>query len=275
MQQRPYKLLCRMGCYRYQDVPAVPTEGLLCLLWDVPEPRQKRVIRSLQERSLVEFEDGEYWLHPVIRADAISRLKTTLDWKTANYQAANFWTHSVKTTDSLEDALKAFEAYHHYVEINDFDLACEALIKERKNTWFTRLEEGETTAWSFYRLGLYQKSISAINQLRSNINSGYPLSKLNSLLGVMYWASGQPYLAIQYHEQSKEKILDFRAFNDLELSHKYKIMEVNYLINLGLCKIDLWELKESIDFFQKAISFSLSEKLNYYAGSSEVLVNMV
>jgi hypothetical protein len=44
-----YKLLCHMGCYRYQDVPTVPIEGLFCLLWNVPENRHRRVVKSLQD----------------------------------------------------------------------------------------------------------------------------------------------------------------------------------------------------------------------------------
>ena len=63
-----YRLLYRLGCYRYQDVPRVPTEGLLCLLWDMPEAQRRQVIKSLRSRSLVECFKGEYWLHPVIRA---------------------------------------------------------------------------------------------------------------------------------------------------------------------------------------------------------------
>jgi hypothetical protein len=61
-----YRLLYRLGCYRYQDVPRAPIEGLFCLLWDVPESQRRRVITSLRDRSLVEFCNGEYWLHPVI-----------------------------------------------------------------------------------------------------------------------------------------------------------------------------------------------------------------
>ncbi|MGK7880153.1 MAG: hypothetical protein AB4060_08635 [Crocosphaera sp.] len=83
-----YQLLCRLGCYRYQDVPTVPTEGLLCLLWNVAYRRRKRVIESLKSRGLVEHKDGEYWLHPVIKQEAIDRIKKTEDWETANRQAA-------------------------------------------------------------------------------------------------------------------------------------------------------------------------------------------
>ena len=75
-----YKLLCRLGVYRYQEFPQVPSVALACLLWDVAEERRKRVINSLQNRFLVESQKGgfwkvEYWLHPVIRAEAIARLK--------------------------------------------------------------------------------------------------------------------------------------------------------------------------------------------------------
>ena len=47
LNSEAYQLLYRLGCYRYQDVPTVPTEGLLCLLWDVPEGQRRRVIESL------------------------------------------------------------------------------------------------------------------------------------------------------------------------------------------------------------------------------------
>lgn len=47
-----YRLLCRLGCYRYQDIPSVPIEGFSCLLWDVPEQQRRRVIKALQDLSL-------------------------------------------------------------------------------------------------------------------------------------------------------------------------------------------------------------------------------
>jgi hypothetical protein len=86
------------GCYRYQDVLTVPEEGLFCLLWDVPEAQRRRVVKSLRDRSLVEFRNGEYWLHPVIRAEAIARLRASEDWDTVNHKAAEFWTESIKNS---------------------------------------------------------------------------------------------------------------------------------------------------------------------------------
>ena len=62
-QPDAYKLLCRMGCYRYQDVKTVPFEGLICLLWDIPESRQVGVVDYLSKTSMIEVK-SEYYLHP-------------------------------------------------------------------------------------------------------------------------------------------------------------------------------------------------------------------
>jgi transcriptional regulator with XRE-family HTH domain len=86
-----YRLLYRLGCYRYQTFPSVSIEGLLCLLWDVPESQQWRVVKSLQDRSLVECENREYWLHPMICSEAIKRLKQTFEWRETHEKAASFW----------------------------------------------------------------------------------------------------------------------------------------------------------------------------------------
>jgi tetratricopeptide (TPR) repeat protein/DNA-binding Xre family transcriptional regulator len=124
-----YKLLCRMGCYRYQDVPTVPEEGLFCLLWGVPEAQHRRVVKSLRDRSLVEFKNGEYWLHPVIRAEAIARLRASEDWETANCKAADFWNSSIKTITTPQEGLKKLEAYYQYKNIEAWEDAAKSFIE--------------------------------------------------------------------------------------------------------------------------------------------------
>ncbi|MGA9380198.1 MAG: ATP-binding protein, partial [Phormidium sp.] len=173
-----YKLLCRLGCYRYQDVPRVPKNGLCCLLWDVPDSQRNRVINSLKDTSLVECCNQEYWLHPVIRTEAIKRLRESEDWETANRKAAEFWTESVKTVETVEDALKALEAYYHYVEINDFDMAAGAIIRERDRIH----EKNISLCGSFYSLGLVQQIIIAINQILDNIKNQYYIRRLKNIL---------------------------------------------------------------------------------------------
>jgi hypothetical protein len=73
--RQAYDLLCRLGFYPERDVPSVPNAWLRCLLWDVPEKRRQRVIDDLCDRSLVKVSDEGYYLHPVIRAEAVDRFK--------------------------------------------------------------------------------------------------------------------------------------------------------------------------------------------------------
>ena len=93
-----------MGCYRYQDVKTVPFEGLICLLWDVPESRQVCVVDYLSKTSLIEVKD-EYYLHPAVRDAAKSRLlDNENDWRNTNQKIAEFWTETVKNVETVDDA---------------------------------------------------------------------------------------------------------------------------------------------------------------------------
>jgi tetratricopeptide (TPR) repeat protein len=248
LSSEAYQLLCRLGCYRYQDVPTVPTEGLLCLLWDVPEGQRRRVIESLRNRSLVEF-NGGYWLHPVIRAEAIARLRASENWEEANRKAADFWTESVKTVETLEDALMAFEAYYHCVDINDFEQAGSVIVRRRDTSW----KNGEPLGVGFYRLGLLQPMINSINSIISQVKNDYILSELYNYLGDLYWLTGGINPAIECHNlslQAAERTL--LSINLSPLIYVYaKRLKTAFLVNTGLCRIDLWELEEALMLFKK------------------------
>lgn len=249
LNSEAYRLLYRLGCYRYQDVPTVPTEGLLCLLWDVPEGQRRRVIESLRNRSLVEFNNGEYWLHPMIRAEAIARLRASEDWEEANRKAAEFWTDSVKTVETIEDALRAFEAYYHCVQINDFEQAGYVIYRRRDTSW----RNEESLGMSFYRLGLLQPMIYSINSIISKIKNDHILTILYNILGYLYGLTGGIKAAIDFHN------LSFKAAERTLLSinlspsiyFEAKRWKTGSLINIGLCQIDLSELEEAVNIFQK------------------------
>lgn len=104
----------------------------------------------------MECDQGEYWLHPVIRKEAISttgyayaRLRPSDEWEIANHKAAEFWTTSVKQIETFKDALQALEAYYHYIEIQEFELAGRVILKSRNNQWQQFLPLGST----LYRMG--------------------------------------------------------------------------------------------------------------------------
>ncbi|GDZ93894.1 TPR repeat-containing protein [Planktothrix agardhii CCAP 1459/11A] len=258
-----FKLLCRLGCYRYQDVPTVPDNGLLCLLWDVPEGEQRRVIESLKNRSLVEFNKGEFFLHPMVREEAIARLRKSEDWETANIKAAEFWTESVESVETIKDGLTALESYYHYVEINDFNLAGSILAKERDNKW----EKGESLGKSFYIFGLLQQTASLINKVKDKLENSYVKAKLYNILGDIQWLRGYIYQAINHHKECKsiaEKIktiyIDCEQSKELDF-YLYRLyrLSVASLLNQGLCYLDIGDLGQSYLLFEETI-FTLSNK---------------
>ncbi len=245
-----YKLLCRLGCYRYQDVSTVPSEGLLCLLWDVAEGEQRRVIELLRNRSLVEFRNGEYWLHPVIRAEALNRLRQTEDWEITHRKVAEFWTESIKTIRTVENAIKALEACFHYIEVEDFKQAGAVLVQERSNNWVAsdNLSSSlkSSLIGSFFRLGLLQKISTVLTLVVPNIGSNSILCKLYNKWGEYYWRLGSLIKAIEQYKKSRE----------IAFEQGYKYLEIDSLYNIGRCQVELWELEEAIKVFEEVIQVS-------------------
>ncbi|MBE9122892.1 tetratricopeptide repeat protein [Tychonema sp. LEGE 07199] len=252
LDSEAYQLLCRLGCYRYLDVPTVPTEGLLCLLWDIPEAGRRQIIKSLLHRSLVESQKGEYWLHPAIREEAVDRLSPE-DWDTANRKAAEFWTESAEIVETVEDALKAFEAYYHYVAISCFEQAASIILK-KINIQFSKDYQ---LGLALYKLGFLQSIVSATTRIVNNVNSDYYLSGLYSILGVGYRLLGDINQAIECHQISEiksTKCLQNLAKSSDEENGKQANLEfwkVNAAINIGFCKIELWELDAAMEIFVK------------------------
>jgi tetratricopeptide (TPR) repeat protein len=244
-----YRLLCRLGCYRYQEMTHVNSPGLQCLLWDVPEQQTRRVIKSLVDRSLVEHRKGKYWLHPVICTEAIARLGQNGEWQIANRKAAEFWTESVTKVEVAQDALMALEAYYHYIEIGDFEQAANVIINDKQNKWDKSLALGVL----FNRFGLLETLISVITPLIKNIKSDYHLSKLYNMLGRAYHQTGNVKLAIECHQNSRN------------MAEKYDVLQekISSGFNLGLCYIDLWETEAANNTFTSVKQLSETDR-NYF-----------
>jgi tetratricopeptide (TPR) repeat protein len=263
-----YRLLCRLGCYRYQDVPRVPIDGLVCLLWDVPELQRRRVVNSLRARSLVECRQGEYWLHPVILTEANARLRLSGEWETANRQAADFWTNSVNTVQGTKDALTALEAYYHYVVIEDFEQAADVIIRQRNNKWGTH----ESLGRSFYKRGLLKPMTAAITEILNKVNPGYRLAKLYHTLGAICWLKGDIHQAVDYCKQSREIALtclqSMRKEDAHESFKKLQLIVINSLLTIGICQIGCWELEEAVTTLRQVVQ--LCHELDYekYAPSA-------
>jgi tetratricopeptide (TPR) repeat protein len=271
-----YRLLCRLGCYRYQDVSTIPSSGLFALLWDVPINQHRQIITSLKNRSLVECFKGEYWLHPVIRAEAIERLRSSEDWLIANQKAAEFWTGKISKIASFKDALQALEAYYHYLEIHEFELAGKVILKSRNNQWRQFLPLGST----LYRMGLIQPVLTAITQVIDNIQNDQNLIELYNILGDLYWITGKIHTAIACQE--KTIVLAKQSLKSLipqpENKHKVyylRMLEVDSLLSIGLYKIDLWELEASANLFKQVIYLTQNTDHHSWAEKASVCLALV
>ena len=258
-----YRLLCRLGCYRYQDITSVPIEGVLCLLWDVPEQKRRGVIKALQDLSLIEAKKGQYWLHPVIRDEAISRLRlVSEEWELVNRKAAEFWTQKVEIVKDITDALTALEAYYHYVEISDFEQAGDVILQGRGNKWGTGLPLGSC----LYQLGLLQKILSVIKRIIDDVKSPKRLIKLYIILGYTYRIIGCVREAIECYKKSGE-ILD-------ELDEK--LSKISILFNTGLCKLELWEIEAAEDSFNAVCNLAKqNSNLDDYMAYSQCCLALI
>ncbi len=252
-----YNLLCRLGGYRYQDIPAIGKSGVLALLWDVDILKHNQVIESLINRSLVEFNQGKYCLHPAIRAEAIRRLKISQTWETLNHKIADFFTNSVTKILTIQDAITALEAYYHYWEIGYFREAAQIILKSRDNQWGQFLPLGSV----LYRLGLIQPVLVAIERIIDQINTPQYLAELYNILGDLYWIIGKINQAINCQEKTitlaraELKKVEINPINKHFLYY-LKMLEVDSILSIGLYKIDLWELELAAVAFQQVIDLT-------------------
>lgn len=254
-----YKLLYRMGCYRYQDVPKVPEEGLICLLWDVSKDQQKRVIKELRDRSLIEFQDRSYWLHPTIRSEAITRLRKTDDWVLANENTAIFFETFVSRIEHIKDALFVFEAFYQYWNINNTQKAINVLFTKTKN----RGESEISLGIFFYRMSLFQQLSFAISKILDTHEEDINPFKLNGLyhwMGNINWGKGNIHYALEYQEKAKSALERCKNCHIEDYNFSVESRFVLYLFNVGLYKIYLWELGSAIYQFEEAIAFSIKNK---------------
>lgn len=275
LDSQAYLLLCRLGCYRYQDIPTIPQAGLLALLWDIPTVYKTRIIESLRNRSLVEFVRGNYWLHPVIKAEALSRLSSEELQKT-HQTIAHFYTESIVAISSIQDGLAALEAYYHYFAIADFLAAGKVILLSRSNQWGQHLTLGTT----LYRLGLSQPLLKAITQIIDHITEPKISSELNNILGDLYWISGKIKKAIYAQESTIQIVSSYLNISnnkpDVQQDNYYwKMLQVDSLLSIGLYHIDLWELETAEQQFKEVITLANNTKHHSWSEKAAICLALV
>ncbi len=189
------------------------------------------------------------------------------DWEIAHRQAADYWTNSVETINHTADALKALQAYHHYVAIDDFEGAADVIIKPRINQWGTQ----QSLARSLYKRGLLEQLARAITCILNKLHPSYRSAKLYRILGKISFLSGNLNLAIEYCEKSQYLVkccLQTISATSIETVNKLKFIEINCLSTIGISQIGLWELEAAEKTLIQVIQ--LAKKIDYdkYAPSA-------
>ncbi|MDB9495108.1 hypothetical protein PN441_16100 [Spirulina major CS-329] len=257
-----YNLLCRMGCFRFQDVQTVPREGLFCLLWEVPQNKAQKAIDTLRDLALVDRVGREYRLHPLIREQAIERLKSSENWKRANQEAAKFWTNKVILINTEEDAITAMEAYHHGLEIKDFNYASDIISKERNNIYGIN----EPLGCSCYRLGLLSKICQSINSIKDKVSMSYSLSRIYNILGDVYWIMGNLDESILSHEKSANISQEIsQQDHDSNTTKKINRVYSVSFFNKALYKLEFLDFQEAIKLCEIYFLLSGHSKLEAYS----------
>jgi tetratricopeptide (TPR) repeat protein len=252
-QQYPpaYKLLCRLGCYRYQAPSHISGLGVRTLLWDVPESDHRGVIRSLENLALIESRRGNiFWLHPMIHAEARKRLRFMTDWGVAHSKASEFWLQGPTRVQKLEDTRPFLEAYYHALDREDYDQACEVLCTPVPSLWGESLSLG----WVLYRFRSLQQIIDTAQPILSKAEPGLDLGRLCNLLGYTYRATGDLDRALTYHRQA------LTIAEDQSLKH----LQISSLMNLGLSHRDRWDIDAAIDEFQEVYDLSRDDPSTGY-----------
>lgn len=137
-----YRLLCRLGYYRYQEIPTLPKAALLALLWDVPILHDRNsAIKALCDRALMSWHNERYFLHPVMQTKARERLQKEIsleevgtetppfnEWSRTNRAAAKFYLAEAKKVEPKASLKYVFEAIDHLATIGDFETCGNVLL---------------------------------------------------------------------------------------------------------------------------------------------------
>jgi tetratricopeptide (TPR) repeat protein len=249
-----YRLLCRLGGFRYQQIPSVRREQVLQLLWDLPDLEDRKdALAALESRALLEKGKGEFWLQPTIRALAMRRLKREGEWEIVNRQIAQIWHESVQRVQKTRDALQALESYYHYLEIQDYEAAARVLIHARPNCWGTR----ESLGRSLYKRGLVLKLTPLLEHIQEHLSPGYLLAKTKHTLGATYWMSNELPLANARCEEAIAVVQQIYRPDSPEAPLLRRV-EMNALITRGICELGRNDLNHASDLYYRALAIAHS-----------------
>jgi nucleoside phosphorylase len=204
-----YRLLCRLGCCRYQKVPTLPEEALFYLLWDIHKGIDPiNIVDSLRNRFLVECKNNKYFLHPVTREKAIGELKFKREeWKETNIKIAEFYCENARdfAQPNQDRVNAAFEAIYHFDRVGEFEKCYDMLL------CILEAEENLENLRCSQNLWLYSTKIIDVCTDLTDEDKLTKVSKLSGLskaialipLGILYPEMGKTDEAVEVSQSIK------------------------------------------------------------------------
>jgi tetratricopeptide (TPR) repeat protein len=240
------QMLCASTVFRRP----VPVEFWYAMLTDDPEA----AFDTLQDRHLVEFapplDDSAPLLvrqHNLIRSVAYDLLKADPPtWEAAERQAAHLWLTAYKPAPhapNLETVRGYLEAFDHYCEVGDWEVAVE-IAWTRMNTPTQEYLCWQLGTWGYVReqVLLYSQLLDIARKTNNRQGEGAALGNL----GVAYYNLGQYERAIDLYQQH---LTMAREIGDRQ-------GEGNALGNLGNAYDSLGQYERAIDLYQQHLTMA-------------------
>lgn len=254
------RLFCRMGCYRYEEIPVITLAGVECLLWDVPTEEHQQLIKSLLRRSLLKRQDQGYLMEPFTAQFARKHLKISEDWQQSHNQAASYWQAHYADFEGSQKILACTESFHHFVAIDEFEKAASLMCSITPGLGQNRLNA--YLNWS----GRPDYFLSCANQIEEKLSPKSTTLLLGSM-GVSNYYQGNYKEAIETWTKILNLCESFSSMDDVFLKIQgYRGDCWAWMLH---SHTHLGELSSAQDCFEKSQAFfddDLEVRLLAYSG---------
>ncbi|MBE9163466.1 MULTISPECIES: tetratricopeptide repeat protein [Microcoleaceae] len=241
--QQAYRLLCRLGACRYQEIEWLPDTCIKALLWDVTPAEQLKVTRQLCDYSLLQLHRGKYRMHPAIRAAGLNQLQKSSEWEQTQRAIAQHWFTSVEHIQSPQLGLQVLEAYYHFREIHDCDSAWDVLCRPAIPIL------PEELFLYFLSWGYISQTLELAEKLLNRVSPNREASLYRCIGDCHAYLLADGFeVALEYHRQAQ-----FAAKREGD-----KWTEFNSYSDMGLCYIAAGEYELGLAIYQAKLDLALS-----------------
>jgi tetratricopeptide (TPR) repeat protein len=221
------------------------------------------VLNRLVNMHFARKEKGRYYLHPVDRAYAFSRVPKGEESDRDEADAPPYTQFAMlhRAAEYFKQARTPREEWKTIKDLApqlaEFDLRCEGEDYDTAASVLTEIDSDYLDKWGFYRL------IAELHErLQGKITDQYLENWSLGNLGTAYYSLCQYQKAIGCYEQA------------LIIAHETKARssEGVWLGNLGNCYADLGQTARAIDYYEQALT--IDRELGYSLGEANALGNL-